>query len=157
MLPSEIPKLPQRPTCGRVSCCVETSPPSRLPPQNRSPSPKSFVSVFFVCLFVFVLPPFKKNGLSECLSGCLVSFTSIQKWFCGSGSTFKWALMNLWGRKWSSWPIPLPSWDCPCNVLNESISPGSHCNIFCPDCSVSFSNLYKGRGDSPYLGIQIWQ
>ena len=22
-------------------------------------------------------------------------------------------LMNLWGRKWSPHPIPLPSWDCP--------------------------------------------
>ena len=29
--------------------------------------------------------------------------------------------INIWGRKWSSWPIPPPSWDCPheCWILSQ--------------------------------------
>ena len=38
MLPSEIPKLPQRPSCERVSYCLVTSPPSWLPLQDGSPN-----------------------------------------------------------------------------------------------------------------------
>ena len=38
MLPSKIPKLPNRSSSERVSWCLETSPPSQLPPWDRSPS-----------------------------------------------------------------------------------------------------------------------
>ena len=47
-----------------------------------------------------------------CLSGCLVSSTSIQKLFCGSCSVFKWSFDEFVG-KWSPCPIPPPSWDHP--------------------------------------------
>ena len=38
MLPSKIPKLPNRSSSERLSWCLETSPPSQLPPWDRSPS-----------------------------------------------------------------------------------------------------------------------
>ena len=49
MLPSEIPKLPHRPACERVSYCLETS-PSRLLPQLRSPS-LTLLSLFLSFIF----------------------------------------------------------------------------------------------------------
>ena len=48
--------------------------------------PKSFVSLFVFYILSSLL--LKRLG---CLSGCLVSSTSIQKLFCGSCSTFKWS------------------------------------------------------------------
>ena len=48
-----------RPSCERVSYCLETSPPSRLPPQDGS---LSFFSLSF-CLLYFVLSPFEENEL----------------------------------------------------------------------------------------------
>ena len=46
MLPSEIPKFPTD-LSERVSWCLETSPPSRLPLQDGS------LSLTFVSLFIF--------------------------------------------------------------------------------------------------------
>ena len=50
MLPSEIPKLPHRPTSVRVSWCLETSPLSRLPPWDGSLS-LTLLSLFLSFIF----------------------------------------------------------------------------------------------------------
>jgi len=41
-------------------------------------------------------------------------------------------LINLWGRNWSSRPIPLPSWDCFCRSFGFVFE-----GLFLPLCSVS--------------------
>ena len=56
--------------------------------------PNSFVSLFVFCLLSYLL--LKKMG---CLSGCLVSPTSIQKLFYGSCSAFKWSFDEFVGDK----------------------------------------------------------
>ena len=48
--------------------------------------PNSFVSLFVFYILSYLI--LKRMG---CLSGCLVSSTSIQKLFCGSCSAFKWS------------------------------------------------------------------
>ena len=78
-------KVPHRHACERVSYCVETSPPSWLPPQDVS-IPKSFVFVFIFYILSYILS--ERLG---CHSVCLMSSTSIQKLFCESCSTFKWS------------------------------------------------------------------
>jgi len=86
-------KTPHRSTCERVSYCLETS-PSQLPPQDGSQS-LTLLSLFlsFNILSYLLL---KRMG---CLSGCLVSSTSIQKLFCGSCSAFKWSFDEFVGEK----------------------------------------------------------
>ena len=49
MLPSETPKLPQRPASEKVSWCLETS-LSQLPPRDRSPS-LTLLSLFLSFIF----------------------------------------------------------------------------------------------------------
>ena len=107
MLPSEILK-PHRPAGERVSWCLETSPPSQLPPQVGSPS-LTLVSLFLSFIFcptsfwrewaafpgVWCLPPAFRS--------CFVEFAQ-----CSNDLS-----MNLWGRKWSPHPIPLPCLDHP--------------------------------------------
>ena len=56
--------------------------------------PNSFVSLFVFYIFSYLL--LKRMG---CLSGCLVSFTSIQKLFCESCSAFKWSFDEFVGKK----------------------------------------------------------
>ena len=68
----------------RVSWCLETSPPSQLPPRDGSPS------LTLSSLFIFYILPYLLSKRIGCLSGCLVSSTSVQKLFCGSCSAFKW-------------------------------------------------------------------
>ena len=113
MLPSEIPKLPHRPTSERVSCCLETSPPSRLPPWDGSLS-LTLLSLFFA-FYILSYLLLKKMG---CLSGCLMTSVSIQKLFCGSCSAFKWSFNEFVGGKWSPHLIPPPSWDHPVQKLS---------------------------------------
>ena len=95
-------KTPHRSTCKRVSYCLETSPPSQLPPQDGSQS-LTLLSLFlsFNILSYHLL---KRMG---CLSGCLVSSTSVQKLFCGSSSAFKWSFDELVGEK-----VVSPSYYC---------------------------------------------
>ena len=95
-------KTPHRSTCERVSYCLETSPPSQLPPQDGSQS-LTLLSLFlsFNILSYLLL---KRMG---CLSGCLVSSTSVQKLFCGSSSAFKWSFDELVGEK-----VVSPSYYC---------------------------------------------
>ena len=62
-------KTPHRPTSERFSCCLETTaPPSRLLPQDGSPS-LTLLSVF-LC-FIFCLPHFEENGLPFWVPGVL--------------------------------------------------------------------------------------
>ena len=70
-------KTPHRLTCGSISYCVETSPPSCLPPQDRSPS-LVFFSAFLS--FIFVLPPFEENGLPFWVSGVLCQHSEVVLW-----------------------------------------------------------------------------
>ena len=78
-------KTPHRLNCERVSYYVKTSPPSRLPPQDRSPSLTLF-SLFVLYILSYLLS--KRTGY---LSGCPVFSASVQKLFCGSCSAFKWS------------------------------------------------------------------
>ena len=52
VLPSEVPKLPPVLTCKGVSQCMETFPPSLLPPQGTGSHPES-LCLFFPPLFPF--------------------------------------------------------------------------------------------------------
>ena len=70
--------------------------------------PNSFVSPFVFYILSYLL--LKRMG---CLSGCLVSSTSIQKGFFGSYSALKWSFDEFVGEKVVSHPIPPPSWDPP--------------------------------------------
>ena len=77
---------------------------------SMTPSP-GWVSISnsFVSLFVldFVPPPFKENGLPYWVPP--PEFRSFVEFAQHSNDL----LMNLWGRKQSSHPIPSPSWDHP--------------------------------------------
>ena len=71
--------------------------------------PKSFVSVFVFYILSYLL--LKRLG---CLSGCLVSSSSVQKLFCGSCSAFRWSFDESVGEKvgslsYSSAILGLPS------------------------------------------------
>ena len=85
-------KTPHRPTYERVPYCLETSPLSRLSPQNGSLS-LNLLSVFVFCILSYL--PLNRTG---CLSGCLVSSASVQKLFCGSFSAFR-SFDEFWGEK----------------------------------------------------------
>ena len=69
-------KAPHRPTSEKVSCCLETSPPSWLPPQDESP----FLTLLSFCLLYFVLCPFEENGLPFCVPGVLRQYSEIVLW-----------------------------------------------------------------------------
>ena len=84
-------KTPHRPAGDRVSWCLETSPPSRLPPWNGSRS-LTLLSLSLYLLYFF-LPPFKDNGLpfwvpdvlcqhSEVVLWNLLSVQMIFRWIC---------------------------------------------------------------------------
>ena len=73
--------------CGNFSCFMTPSP-------GQVSVPKSLVSIFVFYILSYLL--LKRLG---CLSGCLVSSTSIQKLFCGSCSTFKWSSDEFVGEK----------------------------------------------------------
>ena len=68
----------------RVSWCLETSLFFKTPFLGWSSVPTSFVSLFIIYIFSYLL--LKTMG---CFSGCLVSSASIQKLFCGIYSAFK--------------------------------------------------------------------
>ena len=116
MLFSEFPKLPTDPNC-KVSYGVEISPPSWLPPPDRSPS----LLCLSFCLLSFVLPPFKKIGLAFWVIWCpLPAFRScFVEVAPHSDDVFKshTFLMCLWGRKWLPHPTPLPSWNSAHSII----------------------------------------
>ena len=70
-------KTPHRPTGESVSCCLETSPPSRLPPQDGSPS---LTLLYLFLSFIFVLPPFEENGLTFRVPGVLCQHSDVVLW-----------------------------------------------------------------------------
>ena len=53
----------------------------------------------FVSLFIFYILSHLLSKTMRCLSGCLVSSTSIQKLFCGICSEFKWSFDEFVGEK----------------------------------------------------------
>ena len=70
-------KIPHRPAGERVSCCLETSPLSRLPSQDGSPSLSLCLSFY---LLYFVLPPFKDNRLPFWVPGVLCQLSEVALW-----------------------------------------------------------------------------
>ena len=58
--------------------CLETSPPSRLPPLDGSPSLTLFCLSFY--LLYFVLPPFEENGLPFWGPGVLCQHSEVLLW-----------------------------------------------------------------------------
>ena len=106
-------KIPHRPACERVSCCLETSPPSRLPPQDGSPS-LTLLSLFLS--FIFCPTSFWREWAAFLGAWCpLPAFRSC---FVEVVQHSNDLLMNWWGRKWSLRPITLPPWDHPFMVLS---------------------------------------
>ena len=103
MLPSEISKTPHRPTSERVSWCLETSPLLGLLLREGSPS-LTLLSLFLS--FIFCPTSFRRQWAAFLGAWCPPpAFRSCSMVFaqCSNGLS-----MNLWGRKWSSCPIPLP-------------------------------------------------
>ena len=86
MLPSEIPKLRTDPLVWKLLLFTTPSP-------GQVSVPNSFDS-----LFVFYILSYLLLKRMCCLSGCLVSSTSIQKLFCGSFSAFKWSFDDFVGE-----------------------------------------------------------
>jgi len=105
---------PHRPAYARVSYCVETSPPSQLPPQDGSPS-LTLLSLFVS--FIFCPTSFQREWSAFLSSWCpLLVFRSF---FVEVFAHSNHLLMNLLGRKWSPCPISLPSWD---HLLQKPVS-----------------------------------
>ena len=82
------------------------SPPSRLPPQVWSPS-LTLLSLFLS--FIFCPTSFRREWAAFLGAWCLL--LSFRSCFVEVAQHSNDLLMNLWGRKWSPHPIPLPSWD----------------------------------------------
>ena len=125
MLPSEISKLLTDPPVRGFLLFGNFS-------SFTTPSPV-WVSVpnTFLSPIVFYILSYFLSKRMGCLSGCLESSASIQKFFFFLFLFFfvevaqhsDELLMNLWERKWSPCPIPLPSW-ASLYTLN-SVSPQS--------------------------------
>ena len=64
------------------------------PSLRQVPAPNSFVSLFIFYILSYLL--LKTMG---CLSGCLVSSSSVQKLFCVIFSVFKWSFNEFVGEK----------------------------------------------------------
>ena len=68
----------------RVSWCLETSLFLRLPSRDGTPFPgRNSVPPSFVSFFVFYIFSYLLSKTVGFFSGCLMSFASIQKLFCG--------------------------------------------------------------------------
>ena len=93
MLPSMLPRLATD-LAVSVSWCLETSLFLRLPSWDGALS-LPLLSIFFV-FFIFSYLLLKRMG---CFSGCLMSFASIQKLFCGIYSAFKSSFDEFVGEK----------------------------------------------------------
>ena len=116
-------KTPHGPAYEKVSYCLETSPPSQLPPQDRS------LSLTLVSLFVFYILSYLLLKRVGCLSGWLVSSASVQKLFCGSCSALKWSFDKFVGEKvvsssYSSAILGLPTTNQLLKHFRNAFSPG---------------------------------
>ena len=97
-------KTPHRPANESVSWCLETSPLSRLPSQDGSPS-LPLLSLFLS--FIFCPTSFWRQWAAFLGTWCpLPAFRSYFVEFAQRSNVLS---MNLWERKWSPYPIPLPS------------------------------------------------
>ena len=97
-------KTPHRPTGERVSWCLETSPPSRLPPQDWS------LSLTLLSLFLaFIFCPISFGREWATFLGAWCPPPVFRSCFGEVAQHLNDLLMNLWGRKWSPHPMPPPS------------------------------------------------
>ena len=87
---------------------METSPPSGLPSQDRSPS-LTLLSLF-LC-FIFCPTTFRRGWAA--FLGAWCPPPALRSCFVEVARHSNDLPMNLWERKWSPCPIPLPSWDRP--------------------------------------------
>ena len=84
----------------------------RLPSHNGAPS-LTLLSLFLS--FIFFPTSFQRQLAAFLGAWCpLQAFRSCFVEFTQHSNVL---LMNLWGRKWSPRPIPLPSWKCTWNYL----------------------------------------
>ena len=86
MLPSEIPKFRTDLTCERVSYCVETSPPSWLPPQDGS------LSINYLS---FVLTHFEEIGLPFWVSWFLHQGSEVVLWNLLHMQVIFWCILGV--------------------------------------------------------------
>ena len=77
----------------------------KTPFPGQSSVPTSFDSIFF--FYIFFLPPFEDNGLLFWVPDVLCQHSEVV--FVDFIQRLNVLLMNLWGRKWSLRPVPLPS------------------------------------------------
>ena len=93
MWSSEIPKLPTDPLweCFLMSGNFSSF-KTPFPGQISVPAPS-------VSLFIFYLLSYLLSKTMGCLSGCLISSSSIQKFFCGICSAFKRSFYEFVGEK----------------------------------------------------------
>ena len=101
-------QTPHGPACERVSYCLETCPSSQLPPQDRSLS-WTLLSLFLS--FTFCPTSFWREGAA--FLGDWYPLPAFRSCFVEVAQHSNDLLINLWGRKRSPCPIPLPSWDHP--------------------------------------------
>ena len=103
MLPSEVPRLATD-SPVRVFPGVWKLLSFKTPFRGQVSVPISFVSLFIFYIFSYLL--FKTMG---CFSGGLWPVLGFRSCFVEFTQRLNVLLMNLWGRKWSPHPIPLPS------------------------------------------------
>ena len=97
-------KIPHRPASERFSCCLETSPLSRLPPWDRASS-LSLLPLFLS--FIFCPTYFWRQW--AVFLGAWCPLPASRSCFVEFAQHSNDLSMNLWGRKWSPHPSPLPS------------------------------------------------
>ena len=99
-------KAPHWHTCEKVSYCVETSPFSGLPVQDGS------LSVRPLSLFLsFIFRPISFWRDWAAFLSVWYPLPTFRSCFVEVDRHSKDLLVNVWGRKWSSCPIPPPSSD----------------------------------------------
>ena len=96
-------KTPYRPACERISYYLETS-PSQLPHQDGS---LSLTLLFLFLSFIFCPTSFWREWAAFLGDWCPPP--AFRSCFVEIAQHSNNLLMNLWGRKWSPCPIPLPS------------------------------------------------
>ena len=107
MLPFEIPELPTDPPVKGFPGVWKLF-SFMTPSPGRVSVPNSFVSLFiFFILSLFFILSYLLSKTMGCLSVCLVSSAS-RSCFVEFAQCSNDLSINLWGKKWSPHPIPLP-------------------------------------------------